>query len=204
MRLLVAIIVWVAAIAGAAEVSAVVAHSIKHNGSSSSSGSSVDPSSVTAADPSSLFHTANLERALTAAKSSLGADAQLDDFVIYPGYLSVTAVKNGTEIQFYDGVNGNVNTSTGGSPGSSKLFSLSQITADAPAAIAQRIATLAQVPESQLHYFIAGPDPISSKFGWLVYTVAGSSVEYFQTGGPTSPLFEYRTNSSTGLERLKG
>jgi hypothetical protein len=46
-------------------------------------------------------------------------------------------------------------------------------------------------------------DPISHKIEWLVYTLPGHRVEYFQTSGANGQLYVYRTNSSTGLQRVK-
>ena len=47
-------------------------------------------------------------------------------------------------------------------------------------------------------------DPTSPHIRWLVYTNQGNRVEYFQASGATGPLFEYRTNSSTGLQQVHG
>src|SRR5439155_821341 len=66
VRLLIAIVVWIGAVAGAAGVSSVVAGSI-HNDSTSSA----DVSLIKGGDASSMFRTANFSRALTAARSSL-------------------------------------------------------------------------------------------------------------------------------------
>ena len=124
MRVLIALLVWVGAVAGAAGVSSVVAHSVHSNGSAS--------------------------------------------------------------------------------PGDSPLFSLARVRADVPAALAQRIATAGHVPKSQLRYMIAEVDSSDHRFHWLIYTQPGSGAEYFQVSGPTGPLFEYRTGSPTGLQRIRG
>jgi hypothetical protein len=78
------------------------------------------------------------------------------------------------------------------------------VKADAPAAIALRIATDAHVPESELRYMIAELDSTTHRFHWLIYTLPGSSVEYFQIAGPTAPLFELRAGSGVGLRRVRG
>jgi hypothetical protein len=39
---------------------------------------------------------------------------------------------------------------------------------------------------------------------WLVYPVQGTKVEYFKASGASGPLFEYRSNSSTGLQPVPG
>lgn len=229
MRLLVAAVIWIGAVVGAFGVSTTVAHSIHTSSTSngagagagpvsgggtssstgggsssgSSSSSSQDPSSVTASNSASLFHTVNFARVLSVARSHLGAGAKIDNFALYPGYLDLTAVKGGNEINFYISAFGTINQSTsGGAAGSTGLFPLSDIAAGAPAALAQRIATAAHVPESRLHYMVAMSDPISGKFQWLIYPLQGGKVEYFQTKGAT--LYEYRANSSTGPQPVKG
>jgi hypothetical protein len=225
MRLLIALAAWTVAVAGAAGVSSVVAKSIHtkpagatiagggSSGSGSSGGSSgigssgggtADPSSIKATDQSSLFRTANLARALAAARSQLGATARVDDFALYPGYLAITAVKGGSGVDFYIDANGrSTRTATGGAAGpAGSRFSLARVKADVPAALARRIATAGGVPESRLHYMVAETDPVSNRFRWLVYTVQGSRVESFQAPGKTGPLLEYRANSSTGLQRI--
>jgi hypothetical protein len=215
MRLLIALVVWIGAAAGAAGLSTVVADSI-HNppGSSTSSGggsgfggsggSSFDASAVTATDPVSLFRTPNFARALAAARSNLGSGAQVEELALYPGYASVIAAKGGMQVDFYINAAGTTNVSSGGSPGGLPLLSLARVNANVPAALARRIATAGHVPESQLHYMVAQIDPVDHQFRWLVYTVQGSSVEYFQAAGATGPLLEYRQNSSTGLQPVRG
>ncbi len=200
MRLLIAFVVWIAAVLGAAEVSSVVAHSIHHSGSGGS-GSSADPSTITSTDSGSLFHAADFNKALATARAHLGADARIDNLALYPGYLSLTAVKGSTETDFYVDANGRTETTTsGGGAGGDTLFSLSKVRPGTPALLARRIANQARTPQSQLHYMIAETDPISHRFQWLVYTVSGSRVEYFQAAGAGGRLFEYKTNSSTGLQ----
>src|SRR5437764_4438964 len=97
MRLVIALVVWVAAIAGAAELSTVVAHSV-HN---QAAAASFDASTVTSTDARSLFRTANLEKALTIVRGHFGAGAPLERFVLYPGYLSATAVTSSGEVDVY-------------------------------------------------------------------------------------------------------
>jgi hypothetical protein len=219
VRLLIALVVWVAAVAAAVAVSSTVAGSIhktaagpagtisgSSSGGSSSDGSAgPDPSAIKSTDRISLFHITNLQRVLGKARADLGADAQIDNFVIYPGYLSLTAVKGTGEVDLYADANGRLIQTSGGSPGSTSLFRLSQISPAVPAALTQRIATAAHVPESQLHYIVVDVDPESShKLEWLIYGVQGSPVEYFKASGATGPLLEYRSNSSTGPQPVKG
>lgn len=215
MRLLIALVVWAAAIAGAAAVSNVVADGIhsppagsSSTGSSSSSGgsSAPDPGSIKSTDGDSLFRTANFTRALAHVRAAVGNQAGVDNFVVYPGYLSVTAVKGDSEVDLYVDAAGRVEqTATGGSPGGSSLFRLGQIKADVPAALARRIARSGHVPESQLHYIVVESDSPSSKgLQWFVYTIHGSRVDYFKAPGATGPLLEYRANSSSGLQPVSG
>jgi hypothetical protein len=228
MRLLIALVVWIAAAAGAAELSVAVAHSIHTppagaatgaggsgtggggggggGGASTSTGGSggaaFDASSVKPTDSRSLFRTANFARALALIREHLGAGAKLDNVALYPGYLAVTAVRRGTEVDVYLAADGNYTQSSGGDPGDSPLFSLSRVKTDVPAALAQRIAGPGHVPQSQLNYMVVEVDPIVHQLRWLVYPRQGNRVEYFQASGASGPLLEYLSNSSTGLQAV--
>jgi hypothetical protein len=228
MRLLIALVVWLAAAAGAAEVSIAVADSI-HNpragaatsatgsasGSASGSGSgggsasgsggtAFDASSVKPTDSRSMFRTASFTRALALVREHLGAGAKLDNLALYPGYLAVTGVRRGTEVDVYIAADGTYTQSSGGDPGDSARFSLTRVKSDVPAALAQRIAGPGHVPVSQLNYMVVEVDPIDHQLRWLVYPRQGSRVEYFQASGATGPLLEYLSNSSTGLKSVRG
>jgi hypothetical protein len=220
VRMFVAIIVWAASIAGAAGVSSVVAGSIHNTSTSpSSSGSTSASSTSTAANttitPSppfdastvkpaaavSMFQPANLTKALAIAKTRLGANSKIATMALYPGYLDLVAVRNGSEVDFYINAAGSVNTtSTGGSPGGSPLFNLSQVQGRAPSILASRITAAAHVPESLFKYMVGHADPISGRFQWLVYT-SDNRYQYFAAGGAHSPLTAY---TGTGLVHLHG
>jgi hypothetical protein len=223
MRLLIAVIVWIAAVAAAAELSSAVAGSIHTtpaaattssgtasstgSGSGSASGSgagSLDPSSVSAADAVSLFHTANFARALAAVRAHLGPSTRLAQLALYPGYLDLTAVRPGGEVNVYIAVDGRYEQNdTGGDPGTSPLLALARVSAHEPAALAARIATAGQVPAAQLNYMVAEADPTNGQFRWLVYPHQGNRVEYFETSGANGQLLEYLANSSTGPQPVR-
>jgi hypothetical protein len=227
VRLTIALLVWAAAVVGAVAVSSTVAGSIhttpttssltglgssgggssfSRGGGSAGGSSSVDPSSIKASDHASLFRTANFSKVLGKARAALGANAQIDNFALYPGYVSITAVNDGGEVNFYADANGRVEkTSDSGSPGATKLIRLSQVGVGVPAALAHRVSSAGHVPVSQLHYIVVMVDPVSGHgLWWLVYPVQGNKVEYFKASGATGPLFEYRANSSTGLQPVTG
>ena len=112
MRIVIALVVWAATLAGAAEVSTVVAHQVRKERATAS----FDASAVTAADPRSLFHTANFERALAVVRRHFGAGARLNRFVIYPGYLSTSVVTgSATSTDVYVNAAGKYEPSDGGS-----------------------------------------------------------------------------------------
>jgi len=222
MRLLIALIVWIAAVAAASELSSAVAGSIHTtpaatttssgtsssssgagSGSASGSGaSSVDPTSVNAADAVSLFHTANFARALAAIRAHLGPGTRVAQLALYPGYLDLTAVGPGREVNVYIAVDGRYEQNdTSGDPGSSPQFALARLGANVPARLAARIATAGHVPEAQLNYMVAETDPTDGRFRWLVYPRQGNRVEYFETSG--SQLLEYLANSSTGPQPVR-
>jgi hypothetical protein len=215
MRILAAVVVWVAAVAAAAGLSSAVAgsiHDTRTTGSSSANGGSTstptpaapfDASAVKATDSDSLFQASNLARALAIVSRERGADAEVSDFVIYPGYLSISIVDNRQQIDFYIDAHGSVNSNTtGASPAGATVFPLSKIHADGPARIAARIAANSRVTEAELHYFVVRTDPVTGHFQWLVYPVEGSADQYFQMKGfnaSRSPLFAY---TGTGLVRI--
>jgi hypothetical protein len=174
-------------------------------GSGGSGGAPFDPSSVKPTDAVSLFRTSNFARALAAARADLGAGARLDMLALYPGYHDITAVRAGTEVNVYIAANSNyTQNTTCGNPGSSPLFSFTQVQTAAPAMLAQRIATSGHVPQSQLNYMVVQVEPADHHLRWLVYPRHGNRVEYFQGSGPTGRLFEYVANSSTGLQPVHG
>jgi hypothetical protein len=172
--------------------------------SSSTASSGPDPSSINAADKLSLFQAANFNRVLAKARAALGPNAKVENFVVYPGYVSITAEKGGREVDFYADANGGVDNSGGGSPGGSPAFPLSKIAPGSAAVFAHHIATAAHTPQSQLHYLVVDVDPVSGKTEWLAYAIDSSPVEYLKASGPTRRLFEYRRNSSTGLQAVPG
>src|SRR5436305_6237575 len=126
MRWIVALAVWAAAVAGAAALSSAVASSVKTEQASDASSSSFDAGAVKAADANSLFHTANFGKALAIARGHIGAGAQLDSLVIYPGYLSMTQVKGSREADVYIASDGRFDLTDSGSHfGDSRLYSFS-------------------------------------------------------------------------------
>ena len=204
-------VVWVGAVIGAVAVSNAVSSTIHTNtatgaraalsvgssGSASANSGSAngpDPSSIKSTDPTSLFRTANFEKALGKARAALGSGVQVENFALYPGYLTVIADKGGNEIDFYVDANGRVEqTVTGGSSGATGVFHLSQIAAGVPDALAHRIQAAAHMPESKLHYMVALVDPITGHgLAWLVYPQQGNRIEYFKASGATGPLLKQR------------
>ncbi len=198
MRWLVALVVWAASVAGAVALSNVVATKAKTQQATAS----FDAGAVTAADSNSLFHTKNFGKVLGIARSHVGAGAKFDSLVIYPGYVSMTQVKGTREADVYVAANGRFDiTDTGSHIGSDPEFELAHIRADVPARIAHRIARLAHTPLSQLHYMVYEPDPVTHHSRWLVYTVAGNPITYFEISGPNGRLFKL---GSSGLEPVRG
>ena len=198
MRLLVALVVWAAAVAGAVALSNVVSTSAK----SQQAAASFDAGAVTAADSNSLFHTKSFGKALGIVRRHVGAGATFDSLVIYPGYASMTQVKGTREADVYVAANGRFDlTNTGSHIGSDPLFTLAHVRADVPARIAQRINALAHTPLSQLHYMVYEADPVTHRARWLIYTVQGNPVTYFEISGPHGRLFKL---GPSGLERVRG
>jgi hypothetical protein len=195
VRVLIAVVVWVAALAGAAELSTVVADHVHREQATAS----FDASSLGASDARSLFRTANFARALAAVRKHFGSEARFNDFVVYPGYLSATVVTSpSTSTDVYVSAVGRYNATDGGTPGGMPTFSITRIAPDAPAVLAHRIAIKGGTPLSQLHYMVAEQELIENRFRWLVYPVTGNRVEYYFASTPASRLFEYLNGSSSG------
>ena len=196
MRIFVAFVVWVVAAVCAVELASVVSGSIH------TSGSSTDPTSMTATDPGSMFRTKNFSKALGQIRSKVGPNAQLDNFVVYPGYVTATAVTatGESDVTYYaDGRF--LKDDTPGSPGSDSLVPLSRIKPTTPAVFAARIARIGHMPLAQLHYMVAMIDPISNKgIVWMAYPVQGTSVEYWQAANGTGRLLVERKTSPAGPE----
>src|SRR5947209_2815750 len=162
MRLLLALGVWVVAVVGAVAIGSAVETSTggtgagsSFSGTAGSSGTSgdFDASSVGAADSQSLFRKTNFPRALAAARARLGSNAQLNNFVLYPGYLSVSAATGSSELELYVDARGATRTvSAPRNPAGDTVFSLSGIGTNAPSALAHRISRRAHVPAAQLQY----------------------------------------------------
>jgi hypothetical protein len=200
VRLVIALVVWIVAVAGAAELSSVVAHSVH----SEAAAASVDVGHLGSTSSQSLFRTANLEKALATVRKHFGPDARLDNFVIYPGYLSADVVTATGEVDVYVSATGTYDPrTTSATPAPGPLLSLSQVKADAPAALAERIATAGRVPKVGLNYMIAELDPSNHRFHWLIYVKKGYGADHFQASGPTGRLFVYRTGSTEGLVRVR-
>ncbi len=121
MRWLVALLVWVASVAGAVALSNVVATKAKTQQATAP----FDAGAVTAADSNSLFHTKNFGKVLGIVRSHVGAGAKFDSLVIYPGYVSMTQVKGTREADVYVAANGRYDiTDTGSHIGSDPEFEL--------------------------------------------------------------------------------
>jgi hypothetical protein len=200
MRLLIALVVWVVAVAGAAELSSVVAHNVH----TEAAAASVDVAHLGSTSSQSLFRAANLEKALATVRKHFGPKARLDNFVIYPGYLSAEVVTATGEVDLYISATGTYHpTATSATPAPGPLLSLSQVKAAAPAALAERIATAGHVPKVALNYMIAELDSTNHRFHWLIYVKKGYGADYFQASGATGRLFVHRTGSTEGLERVR-
>jgi hypothetical protein len=166
VRLLVAIVIWLAAIAGAAGVSSAVSNSIHP---------SVDATSITAAQPGSMFEADNFAKALTTIKGRLGANITTQQVVIYPGYVSVEADRGSSSVfaVLYAGGRWREDVSDGAAS-QSATFPLSQVSPSDPRALVAKLAQSSHVPASSLRYMVAQPDSASKGLRWVIYTSASS------------------------------
>jgi hypothetical protein len=212
MRVLIALVAWVGAIAASIAVSTAVANSINSSSSSNTTaGSAAGPviattttsaptptptapafnaASVKPTDPQSLFVGSNFRRILAIARQHLGARANLEAARVSPGNLELTTVgKNNQQSAVVIGADGSyTSVSAGTLSGSAQVYYLSQLTGNTPATLAKRIAAGAHVPIAHLQYMLVATDPAQQQFFWRVYpTNVGI---YFQAGFANGPIEE--------------
>jgi hypothetical protein len=208
MRLLIALVAWVGAIAASIALSTAVANSTHpSSAASSAAGSLAGPTSTTAGaatppappfnaasikptDPDSLFIGSNFGRVLAVAKQRLGAHADIETARLTPGELELTTVaKNNHQSAVVIDANGSYSaTRTGVLVGSAQVYYLSQLGASTPATLARRIAAGAHLPISQLQYMLVQTDPAQQQFFWRVYP--SNPGIYFQAGYANGPILE--------------
>lgn len=214
MRLLIALVAWVGAIAASAAISTAVASSI-HSSSSPSNSSSTssetpagpagptntaggstptapafNAAGVKATDSDSLFIGSNFGRILAVARSHLGARVDIETARLTPGELELTTVgKNDEQSAVVIDANGSYSsTRTGPLVGSAQVYYLSQLGAKTPATLARRIAAGAHIPISHLRYMLIATDPGQQQFFWRVYPT--NQGIYFRAGYANGPILE--------------
>ncbi len=166
MRLLVAIIVWLGAIAAAVAVSVAVSSSIHP---------SVNPTSITAAQPVSMFQGNNFAQALATIKKHLGANVTTEQVVIYPGYVNVQAERGNSAVFAVLYVGGRWREDDGGDTTPQfGTFPLSQLNPSEPTAIVTQLARYNHVPASELRYMVAQRDLGSKDLRWLTFSFGNS------------------------------
>ncbi len=201
MKLLIALVIWIAALAGAAELSSTVAAKYPSAGSSTvsagsstvSAGSSTvsagsnatstgtaafDPSSVKSADGLSLLRTANLAKALKIARAHLPRDASLSEATIYPGYLVLIFDTGGSAREVAIEANGAYSGSTPAGSSGRAHFPLKQLSAGVPSKLAKEIEASAHVAESRLGYMVLSANSGSGP-RWQIYPVKSGAVLYY-------------------------
>jgi hypothetical protein len=166
VRLLVAIVVWLAAIAAAVVVSGAVSSSIHP---------SVDPTTIKAAQPDSMFQGDNFVKALATIKQHLGANITTENVVIYPGYVSVDAERGNRDVFAVLYAGGRWREDDGGNATPQfGTFPLSRVHPSEPTAIVKQLARYNHVPASELRYMVAQPVQGSKDLQWLTYTFGNS------------------------------
>lgn len=205
-RLLTALVVWAAAVAGALLLTMVVAHSIhpstpsgivaSHAGGLSQR--TFNPSSVRPTDRRSLFVGTNFPRVLRVVRAHLGPRTEVQSVRIAPGEAQFIVIRSGREHFISARTNGDYNDLTNGSVTSAtEVFDLSQVRADVPAALARRIARHGGVPISRLDYMVIATNPVEHTFSWDVYPK--NSAVHFQADNSTSPIQAFGPSGSRTL-----
>lgn len=177
MRLLIAIVVWLAAIAAAVFVSSAVSSSIHPT---------VDPTSITAAQRDSMFQGNNFVNALATIKNHLGRNITTEQVVIYPGYVNVEAERgnSGVFAVLYAGGRWREDDSGDATP-QFGTFPLSRLNPSEPSALVTQLARYNHVPASELRYMVAQPVQGSDDLHWLIFTF-GNSEPFTYTASPAN------------------
>ncbi len=152
-------------------------------------------------DSLSLFSARNLRWALATAHRQIGPGTRLDNVVLFPGYLDVTAVSGAQLVEFKIDAEGRWRMDrSGGSDSADTPFQWRRVDPSVPSALVQEIDNDVGLPESALNDVVAEVDPSSKKFTWLVYTRPPTPAAFFETAAPGAPLYEDLTSNSGGLE----
>ncbi|HWE33425.1 MAG TPA: hypothetical protein VG410_08075 [Solirubrobacteraceae bacterium] len=205
MRLLIALVAWIGAIAASVAISTAVASSI-HSSSTTTGASAPQPAistttptptapafnaaSVKPTDPDSLFIGSNFRRIFAIAKRHLGARADIEHARLTPGELELTTVaKNDDQSAVVVDANGSyISTRTGALVGSAQVYYISQLGPNTPATLARRIAAGFHVPISHLQYMLVATDPAQQQFFWRVYP--SNPGIYFRAAYARGPILE--------------
>ncbi|TMK41161.1 MAG: hypothetical protein E6G56_04645 [Actinobacteria bacterium] len=199
-----AVVVWIAALAGAIVLSSAVAQHVRDqqraaaraaatgNGGSTPAAPArrFDPASVKPADPRSLFRTSNFARALGIVRRRVGARADVQQVRLAPGELQLTVLQGDRANQLSVDADGDYTVLTTSSvSGTIEAFYLSQVHSGVPAALARRIASQADLPVGRLDYMVVATDPVAHRHHWLVYPTGGRV--HFQADTASGPILEY-------------
>jgi hypothetical protein len=212
-RLTVALIVWIAAGAGAAALSSAVVGHVRDQqrqaaraavaqggGSTSAPSRTFDATSVTPTDARSLFRGSNFARVLGIARQHLGGRADVQQLRVAPGEALLTVLQGDQARQVSIKANGDyVVVASGTISGTTQVFYLSQIEADVPGALARRIAAHGHVPRGRLDYMLVLTDPVAHRHRWLVYPIGGRT--HFQADTASGPIEEF---GPSGVRTLAG
>lgn len=198
MRLLIALIVWVAASVSAVALSSSVAHTV-HNEQVTAAKKPIAvskptpafaPASIKPTDPRSLFVGPNFEHVLALVRRHVGARADVETMEVFPGQLELTVRTSSAEVSVIARADGEyLSSSDSNASGSTQVFSLSQIHADVPTALVRRIAAHAHVPVASQKFIGVRIDAIQHLFHWYVYPKRDNL--YFQADTAHGPILEF-------------
>ena len=199
MRLLIAVIVWAGALAGAAALSSSVASTVHDQQvkaaatvvtQASTPHPNFDPSAVKAADPRSLFVGENFAKVLVLVRRHLGAQADIESLEVFPAQLEATVRQPSAEVSVIARIDGEyLSSSDSNVSGSTQAFRLSQIHADVPPSLVRRISRHGRVPVSAQRFMQVRIDTLNHVFHWYVYPTRDGI--YFQADNAHGPIQEF-------------
>lgn len=198
MRLLIALVVWAAAIFGAVALSSSVAHTVHNEQRRAATTTTTagkptpnfQPDSVKPTDPRSMFVGANFARALAHVRSHVGPHADVISVEVFPGQVETTVEQQNAEVSAIARADGEyLSSSDSNGGGSTQVFSLSQVSANVPSSLARRLAAHGHVPVADLHFMQVRIDTLHHLFHWYVYPKQDNL--YFQADTAHGPIQEF-------------
>jgi hypothetical protein len=175
-------------------------YAITSGGGSSASQISQDVTSVPGdgAKTDSLYHAANLDKALAKFTSKFGAGTKISTFKLEPNSIKVTSTTGDLIVGKHFETEGiALPAAAGAALGSGGTITVADIDTAAPAKIVANLASKG-VTLGNVDYFIISKVFSEGKIGWDVYTTGNGDFAASEHGSKVEPLGSSTTTTITG------